>query len=297
LKLLVLGASGQVARGLLGVEHPDVNVVAIGRPDLDLERPDTLAAAVDRTEPDVVASVGAYTAVDQAESEPEIAWRVNALGPEAAARACADRRLPLVHVSTDYVFDGRQNAPYRETDPTGPTNVYGRSKLEGEQRVAAAAPRHAILRTAWVYAPEGKNFVRTMLRLARTRDEVGVVADQLGCPTYAPDLADAIVVIAHRLVSDRSPALHGVFHAAGAGETSWHGFASAVFDASRAYGQPGPRVKALTTDQYPTPAGRPANSRLNCDRLEQVYGVRLRPWPQALAACIARIAERNDWPQ
>jgi dTDP-4-dehydrorhamnose reductase len=297
MKLLVVGASGQVARAMEGLNLDGATVVTRGRPDLDLEQPDTLLRAIDTLSPDVVASVGAYTAVDQAESEAEIAHRTNALGPETIARACAARDIPIVHVSTDYVFDGRKSAPYVETDPVGPANVYGRSKLEGEQRVAAAAPRHVILRTAWVYSHEGKNFVRTMLRLARTRSEVGVVADQIGCPTYAPDLAEAIATVAARIARDRSPNLLGVFHAAGAGETSWHGLAEAVFAEGARHGWTAPHVKALTTAEYPTPAGRPANSRLNCDRLARVHGVRLRDWRAALADCIDRIAHDGSRPE
>ncbi|MEP7210314.1 MAG: dTDP-4-dehydrorhamnose reductase [Alphaproteobacteria bacterium] len=288
MKMLVIGSSGQVARALQAGEA-GMTVVAVGRPDLDLEQPDTLVRAIEAHAPDIIASVGAYTAVDLAESEPEKARRINALGPEAIARACAERRLPVIHVSTDYVFAGEKAAPYVETDPTVPRTVYGRTKLEGEQRVAAAAPQHVILRTAWVYSDQGKNFPRTMLRLAKVRPELGVVDDQHGCPTYAPDLAEAICSVARRIGEGRG--VWGVFHAAGEGETTWRGFAEEVFTLSAKRGGPTAVVKALTTAEYPTPAHRPANSRLDCSRLAASYGVRLRPWREALADCIARLAD------
>jgi dTDP-4-dehydrorhamnose reductase len=288
MKMLVIGSSGQVARALqAGVGG--ITVVTVGRPDLDLEQPDTLVRAIAAHAPDIVASVGAHTAVDLAESEPEKAHRINALGPEAVARACAARGLPVIHVSTDYVFAGDKPAPYVETDPTEPRTVYGRTKLEGEQRVAAAAPQHVILRTAWVYSDTGKNFPRTMLRLAKTRPELGVVADQHGCPTYAPDLAGAIHAVALRI--GEGGGVWGVFHAAGQGETTWRGFAEDVFALSARRGGPVAQVKPLTTAEYPTPAHRPANSRLDCSRLATAYGVRLRPWREALADCMARIAD------
>ncbi len=292
MKLLVIGSSGQVARALSADEaqrrDDGVEIVAVGRPRLDLERPETLEQAIAQTAPDIVANVGAYTAVDTAESEPERARQVNALGPEAVAIVCARRGLPIIHVSTDYVFSGDKTGPYVETDATGPQTAYGRSKLEGERLVAAAAPKHVILRTAWVHSHEGKNFVRTMLRLAGSRPEVGVVNDQIGCPTYAPDLADAIVAVARRLHGGQQD--WGVFHAAGQGEVTWFDFARAVFEESAARGGPSAKVNPLTTAEYPTPAHRPANSRLDCGKLAGTYGVRLRPWRKALATGMDRIA-------
>jgi len=290
MKLLVIGASGQVALALAQVSRPGLAVVTAGRPELNLEAPATLYDAIHHHLPDVVASVGAYTAVDQAESEPEKAHRVNALGPERIARICAGRDVPLIHVSTDYVFSGEKTTPYVETDPVGPQSVYGRSKLEGEQRVAATHRRHAILRTAWVFSHEGKNFLRTMLRLAKARPSLGVVDDQIGCPTYAPDLAEAIVKVAARLGAEDRSDLYGVFHAAGSGEASWKDFAVAIFQGSSKRRGPVAEVKAITTAEYPTPAHRPANSRLDCSKLANVYGVRLRPWPEATEACLDETA-------
>jgi dTDP-4-dehydrorhamnose reductase len=289
-KLLIVGASGQVASAFPLVAHPDVQTIVRGRPALDLERPETIESAIDVEAPDVVAVVGAYTAVDLAETEAKKACLVNALGPERVALACARRDIPVILVSTDYVFSGDKPSPYVETDPVNPQNVYGATKLEGEQRVAAASSRSAILRTAWVYSYEGKNFVRTMLRLARARPELGVVADQFGCPTYAPDLAHAIALVARTLAREDRHELYGVFHAAGAGECAWADFARAIFEESAKRGGPAAMVNPIPASAYPAPAKRPANSRLDCSKLERTYGVRLPEWRTSLTACMDRIA-------
>ena len=198
MRLVVTGRHGQVAKALLQLDG--VEVVPLARPEFDLERPETLGERILAARPDVVVSAAAYTAVDLAEREPERARAINATAPGVLAAAAEAAGAPIVHLSTDYVFDGLKPSPYVETDATGPVTVYGATKLAGEQAVAAANPRHAILRTAWVYAPEGKNFVRTMLRLAQTREEVGVVADQFGCPSYAPDIAQGVLRVARALV-------------------------------------------------------------------------------------------------
>ena len=285
MRLVVTGREGQVATALAEAgAAAGVEVVRLGRPELDLERPETIAPALRAARPDAVVSAAAYTAVDQAEREPERAQRVNATAAGVLAKVSAGLGAPIVHLSTDYVFDGRKPCAYFETDATNPQTVYGATKLQGEQAVAAAAPRHAILRTAWVYAPYGRNFVGAMLRLAETRGEVGVVADQLGCPSYAPDIAAGVIRIAHALCEGRGAS--GVYHMAGAGETSWAAFAAAIFEASTARGGPFARVKPIATADYPTPAARPANSRLDCSRLLETFGVALAPWPQALERCM-----------
>ena len=197
--------------------------------------------------------------------------------------------MPLIHLSTDYVFAGTKPAPYVETDPTDPQGAYGATKLAGEEAVCAAAPNGAILRTAWVYSPFGANFVRTMLRLAESRDEVGVVADQFGTPTSARDIADAVLRVAANLVAHDDPALRGLFHMASAGDTHWAGFAEAIFAESAARGGPTARVRHITTAEYPTTAKRPANSRLDCTKLAAIHGVRLPEWRAALPAVIARL--------
>lgn len=290
MRIAVTGTGGQVARSLLerGAAH-GVTVVAVGRPELDLA--DGRVEALREAAPDAIVNAAAYTAVDQAEAEPDQAMAANGTGAGAVARLAASLGVPLVHISTDYVFDGARPGAYTEDDPVGPTSAYGRSKLEGERQVAAAHPDHAILRTAWVYAADGKNFVRTMLRLAESRDEVAVVADQHGSPTYAPDLADAVIGVARNLAArPGEQALRGVFHASGTGHTTWAGFAAALFEEAARQGLPHARVRPITTAEYPTPARRPANSRLDCTRLARVHGITLPPWQGSLAACLARLA-------
>ena len=293
MRLVVTGREGQVATALAqaGARH-GVEVVRLGRPELDLERLETIAPALRAARPDVVVSAAAYTAVDHAESEPERAHQVNAIAPARLAEVSADLGAPILHLSTDYVFDGRKPSPYAETDATGPVTVYGASKLAGEAAVAAH-PRHVILRTAWVYAPYGKNFVRTMLRLAETRDEVGVVGDQLGCPTSAADIADGVLKIAAALHAGQGAP--GLYHMAGTGEASWAGFAATVFEGSRARGGPSARVRAITTADYPTPAARPANSRLDCTSVQAAFGVALPTWREALGRCLDVFAAEQGW--
>ncbi len=285
MRLVVTGREGQVATALaLAGAARGVEVVRLGRPDLDLERLETIAPALRAARPDVVVSAAAYTAVDQAEHEPERALLVNALAPGRLAEVAADLGAPILHLSTDYVFDGRKRSPYVEADPTGPVTVYGTTKLQGEAAVAAAHPRHAVLRTAWVYAPHGKNFVRTMLRLAETRDEVGVVGDQVGCPTAAADIAQTLLIVAEHMNKDKGAP--GLYHMAGNGEASWAEFAEAIFEGSRERGGPFARVKAIRTADYPTPAARPANSRLDCARLQAVFGAALPSWRESLGRCL-----------
>ncbi len=288
MRLVVTGRSGQVATALAQAGAvAGVEVIALGRPDFDLERLETIAPALRAARPDVVVSAAAFTGVDLAESEPERANLVNAQAPGVVAEAAAALGAPILHLSTDYVFDGRKPSPYVETDATGPVTVYGATKLAGEQAVAAAHPRHVILRTAWVYAAEGKNFVRTMLRLAETKDALNVVGDQIGCPTYAPDIAQGLLQIAAQMV--RPEGRPGLYHMAGGGEASWAEFASAVLDGSRARGGPFAQVKPISTAEYPTPAHRPANSRLDCSRVRDVFAVELPNWQEALGRCLHQL--------
>ena len=237
-------------------------------------------------------NAAAYTAVDKAETEPEVALRINGEGPGFVAEIAAELQTPLLHLSTDYVFDGALNRPYLENDHTGPTGAYGQSKLLGEQKIAAIHPDSAILRTAWVYSPFGANFVKTMLRLGETREEVSVVADQIGNPTSALDIADTLVTIAARLRTDSDPKLRGVFHMTGTGEATWADFAEAVFQEAERHGRAPVRVKRVATVDYPTPARRPANSRLDTTKLAQCYGVKLPDWRTSLAVCVARLMKR-----
>jgi dTDP-4-dehydrorhamnose reductase len=291
MRIAVTGRNGQVARSLLErAEASKVEVCTVARPEVDLARPQSVEAALLELKPDAVVSAAAYTTVDLAETEPALAHDINAVGAGAVARAAARLGIPIVHLSTDYVFDGALQRPYREDDATGPLGVYGASMLEGERAVAAANPNHAILRTAWVYSPFGKNFARTMLTLAGQRDEISVVSDQMGSPTNALDIADGVIVVVRHLI-DRpaAPELRGIFHMTGAGETTWAEFATAIFAASAAAGGPSARVVPIPTSAYPTPARRPANSRLDNTRLADVHGVRLPHWQQSLRGCIERL--------
>lgn len=292
LRIAVTGWTGQVVCAMLERVPVGVELIALRRPDLDFAVPKTVAPALRSARPDVIVNTAAYTAVDQAESEPELAMRVNGEAAGEAARAAAALGIPMIQVSTDYVFDGGLDRPYREDDPTGPISAYGASKLAGEQAVAAATGNHAILRTAWIYSPFGNNFVRTMLRLAETRDEIGVVADQAGCPTSALDIADTIFTVARNLTAraddDR---LRGVFHMSAAGEAVWADVAEAIFAERERQGGKPVSVKRIATSDYPTPARRPGNSRLDCGKLATIHGARLPEWQNSLRACVARLLE------
>jgi dTDP-4-dehydrorhamnose reductase len=286
MKLLVAGASGQLAHALVqrARRSADVTVNAMGRPQLDLLDSASITRAIATARPDVIVNAAAYTAVDKAESDAAAAFALNRDAAGALAAAARTAGCPIIHVSTDYVFDGAKTGAYLEEDATNPMGVYGRSKLDGEAAVAAGHPHHVTLRTAWIYGAHGSNFLKTMLRLARERPELRVVADQHGNPTYAPHLADAILAIAAQAGSTNH---WGTYHAAATGETTWHGFALAIIAAARPLGVPQVPVLPITTAEYPTPARRPANSCLDCAKLERAFGVRLPPWQQGLAECMA----------
>lgn len=290
MKILLFGRNGQVGWELQRSLAPLGEVVALDRTGGgglcgDLSDLAGLARTVAQVRPDVVVNAAAYTAVDQAESEQALARRVNAEAPGALAEAAAQAGAALVHFSTDYVFDGSGSRPWTEQDPTGPLGVYGRTKLEGEQRIAAALPRHLILRTSWVHAARGNNFARTMLRLARERTELKVVADQVGAPTGADLLADVTAQALRPFV--RGEAAPGIHHVAAAGETSWHGYACFVLAEAQAAGialKAGPdQVLPIATSAFPTAARRPHNSRLDTTRFRAAYGLVLPPWQQGVA--------------
>jgi dTDP-4-dehydrorhamnose reductase len=297
MRIVVTGTQGQVARALAErAGDRGFDVITLGRPALDLSRPETVAPAIAAARPDIVINAAAYTAVDQAESEADRAFAVNAHGAGMVAAAARAAGAAIVHLSTDYVFDGALDRPYREDDPVGPVSVYGRSKRDGELAVAAANPDHAIVRTAWVYSPFGKNFIKTMLHLAETRDMVRVVSDQRGSPTSAHDIADGVLAIAGNLLATPDDdSMRGVFHMTGSGHTSWAGFAERVFAASRALGGPWAMVEPIATQDYPTPARRPANSRLDCARLRMVHKVALPPWGEAVDACVVRLLRSSSF--
>jgi len=283
--LLVFGANGQVAQEIGRIAAGlGFTATLAGRDRVDLLSQDG-SAVLDALRPRAVINAAAYTAVDRAEQEPAAAYRLNGEIPGLLAQACKDRGLAFVHISTDYVFDGSKDGAYVETDPRAPLGVYGASKAKGEEAIAAVGGDYAIVRTAWVYSAFGANFVKTMLRLAATRDELGVVGDQQGCPTWAQDVAKATLLLSQRLVKG-DPAAQGLFHAAGEGDASWADFAAAIFAGSAARGGPTARVNPITTADYPTPARRPANSRLDCERLQQVLDWRPAPWRDSLSICL-----------
>ncbi len=292
MKILLFGANGQVGHELRRSLAPlgelvvttrsgtlDDGVASLRCEPADFDAPDALPALIERIAPDIVVNAAAYTAVDRAESDREAAFRANAAAPQRIAEACAARDALLVHYSTDYVFDGSGTRPYREDDPTSPLGVYGESKLAGEDAIRASGARHLIFRTAWVYASHGKNFMRTMLRLAAERDELRVVADQIGTPTPAALIADVTAtVLARPFVRS------GLWHLTAAGETTWHGFAEAIVSAAHAQGNLArkPRVVPIATLDYPTPAKRPAYSRLDLARIEADFAIVLPDWRAGL---------------
>lgn len=295
---LVFGANGQVGTELLRTLAANGAVQATTRsgrlPDgsacetADFDAPEALPALLDRIAPSRVVNAAAYTAVDRAEQDRDSAMRANALSPGVIAAWCAARNVPLVHYSTDYVFDGQGSAPYLEDAQTSPLGVYGETKLAGEEAIRASGAQHLILRTAWVYASHGANFLRTMLRVGAERDELRVVADQIGTPTPAALIAD----VTAQLLRQRTPDTSGTWHLTAAGQTSWHGFAEAIFQQAVGAGllSRAPRVVPITTADYPTPARRPAYSRLSIDKLQRDFDLVLPDWRVGLQRVIAEIA-------
>jgi dTDP-4-dehydrorhamnose reductase len=292
MRFYVLGAEGQVARSLRqsAAAHPDIVLGFSSRPVVDLLDADSVSAAVAQFQPDVVINPAAYTAVDKAEEEVERAFAINRDGARIVARAAKDQGAPIIHLSTDYVFDGKKRGAYLETDPVHPLGTYGRSKLEGEVAVASTNPHHVILRTSWIYAPFGNNFVRTMLRLAGGRKRLRVVNDQKGCPTYAPDIASATISIARKLETWRKD-YAGVTHLAGPEAITWYEFACRIFKEVAKRGRPSPIIEPITTAEYPTAASRPANSQLSTARLRAVFDVSLPPMNVSLTDCLNRLLE------
>lgn len=290
MRVAVTGRDGQVVTSLIERgKLSGATVVAVGRPELELTDASSVRDALRAAQPDLVVSAAAYTAVDRAESEPDLAHAINGQGAGAVAETATALGVPLIHLSTDYVFDGTAAQPYDESATTNPTGVYGASKLAGERAVTHACSNSAILRVAWVYSPFGGNFVKTMLRLAGDRDEVGVVADQVGNPTSALEIADGVLAVARNLLASNDPNLRGLFHMTAAGEASWADFAEGIFAASAARGGPTASVRRITTADYPTPAARPQNSRLDSAAIARVHGVSLPEWQGSLSTVIDRL--------
>jgi len=281
--ILVFGGNGQLGRELFrAAAERKTPLQALTRAEADIADAPSVAAALKRCKPDLVVNAAAYTNVDGAESHEAEARRGNELGPAVLAAACAKANIALVHISTDYVFDGSKDGAYRESDAVHPISIYGRSKAAGEDAVRRTLDRHVILRTAWLYSAFGRNFLKTILQLAQTRDELRIVADQHGSPTSARELAEAILHIAPRVIAE--PRLSGTYHFAADGATTWHGFAGCIIAAAAPITGRNPRVTAIATADYPTPAKRPANSRLDCSLFVETFGVKPRPWREAVQA-------------
>jgi dTDP-4-dehydrorhamnose reductase len=292
-RILVTGRGGQLATGLeAALPAQGFEALLVGQPEFEFDKPETVAAAFHALKPDAVVNCAAWTAVDAAEDDEAGAFRANALGPALLGRLTREAGIPIIQISTDYVYDGLKGAPYLESDAPNPVGAYGRTKLAGEWAAQAANPHCIVLRTAWVFAPMGKNFLRTMLALGEQRPELRVVADQWGSPTAAPDLADAIAAILVR-IRDQGwrDDFADVFHATGGGFTNWHSFADAIFTEAARHGGPRPKVHAITTADYPTKAKRPADGRLDNGKLAHVFGVALPPWEAGLARVMAALRQ------
>jgi dTDP-4-dehydrorhamnose reductase len=290
MRIAVTGLNGQVVSTMLELDKVSGHdIIAVGRPDLDLLKIETIYPALSQAAPDVIVSAAAYTAVDKAEMEFDQAHRVNALGAGAVAAAAKSLNVPVIHLSTDFVFDGTKKTGLLETDRTLPISVYGSTKLLGEQLVARSNSNSVIVRVAWVYSPIGNNFVKTMLRLSESRDEVGVVDDQIGTPTSAFDIAVSIIRIAERIKADNASNLRGIFHLSPEGFVSWADFADAIFSGAAARGKKTCHVRRITTAEYPTAAKRPAYSRLKADKISDVFGIKLNHWKMGLDSCLDRL--------
>ncbi len=292
MRVYVIGTEGQVAHSLreAATRNRDIAIGCSSRPTIDILRADLVEKAIAGFSPSIVINPAAYTSVDQAEAEPDLAFAINRDGAEIVAKAANRLGIPVIHLSTDYVFDGKKNGGYIEDDTVGPQGIYGQSKLAGERAVAAANERNVILRTSWLYSPFGKNFVRTIMGLSADRDRLSVVDDQLGCPTYAPDLADAILTIARQIVSAGwQERFAGVTHVAGPDAVTWHTFAEKIINVAKKNGGPEMAIDAISTADYHTAAKRPMNSRLGCERLATIFDVRLPPLDYSLERCIKRL--------
>lgn len=293
--ILVIGRNGQLARCLRAVaDARSLSMVALGHQQLDLEIRDGADELIKSIAPSIIINAAAYTAVDRAESEAAKAYIINRDGAAELADIAWRLKTPFIHLSTDFVFDGTKPDAYEESDTPAPVNVYGASKLAAEAAVLAAHPLATIVRCSWLYSPYGTNFVRTMLRLCETQPIVRVVQDQQGNPTSAAELAEALLRIVKRTLAGDRRAAAGIFHIAGSGDTSWYGFAQAIFGSLVRRGMHVPRLEAITTEQYPTAARRPRNSRLDCSKAERTFGIRLPDWRQSLEICLDQLVGRGE---
>lgn len=299
MRLLVVGRDGQIARSLreVAAKRNDLVLQSVARPDADLLRPGTVTAAISQFRPDLVVNAAAYTAVDKAEEEPDLAFAVNRDGAREVAAAASTEHVPIIHFSTDYVFDGRKSGSYEEQDPPNPQNVYGRSKLEGERAVMSANVQHIVLRTSWVYAPFGANFVRTIWRKLVKGEGLRIVNDQTGCPTYAPDLAEATIRLGLRLMrSGWRSDYPGITHIAGRDALTWYDFARLIAKKCPAAAAASSEIAPVPSSEYSARAIRPANSRLSTKRLQSVFDIRLPALERSLDDCLCRISQEFGGP-
>ncbi|MGX5219792.1 dTDP-4-dehydrorhamnose reductase [Pseudomonas segetis] len=289
MRVLITGAHGQVGHELVRLAPAGFTVTGLGSSELDISNLEQVANKASELKPQLIINAAAYTAVDKAETDSERAYTVNAKGAENLATAAAKLGVPLLHISTDYVFSGDASAPYKETDPTNPSGIYGASKLAGEQAVAKHCAQHIIMRTSWVFGAHGNNFVKTMLRLAQTRDELGVVADQHGCPTSAASIAKALWALASQY-SNKGNLNWGIYHFSNMPATTWHGFAEAIFSQAVALKQlpRAPKVNPINTVDYPTPARRPAWSVMDCSLIEEKLTIEQSDWREELAEVLRK---------
>jgi dTDP-4-dehydrorhamnose reductase len=293
-KLLCVGKSGQVAKALQDQYSAfGLELTAIGRPEVDLTDPESVMRAIERVAPDLIVNAAAYTAVDQAETDQAAAFAVNAEGVETLATLCAASNRPLIHISTDYVFDGSGSQPFRESDPPAPINAYGASKLAGETRLRDAHAAHIILRTSWVYGSYGNNFVKTMLRLAKEKGGASVVDDQIGSPTGASEIADAILTIAKQINGDPNPDVFGIYHFSAAGEASWADVAAYIFELYEARTGCKIALNRIPSSDYPTPAARPRNSRLDTRKITDTFGIKPQPWRENVRETVNRLMDEG----
>jgi dTDP-4-dehydrorhamnose reductase len=290
MKLLIIGSKGQLGSELvIECKRNDFSFLALDLPEFNITDPSQVKKTLADFKPSIVINASAYTNVDMAETEPEIAYTVNSDGPANLAVSCDKNRIPIIHISTDYVFDGSKGQPYAESDPVSPLGIYGKSKEKGENKLRSILKQHIILRTSWLYSAYGNNFVKTMLKLGKEKEIIKVVSDQYGCPTCAADLAEAVVDISKQITQNFKIAW-GTYHYCGLGITTWHEFAKAIFEIASQYQiYKVSSVEAITTAQYPTKTKRPAFSALDCDLFKKHFGINIKPWQESLEKTIERI--------
>ncbi len=296
MKILIIGKGGMLAQELQECSHTSgLNMVCKGRPAIDLCKPETIRAVLLQDQPSLIINAAGYTAVDQAESEPDLAFAINRDGVKCLAENAHNFGIPLIHISTDYVFDGKSRHPYREDDPKAPIGVYGRSKWEGEEAVRQCHPHHIILRTAWLYSIHGRNFLKTIVRKAKEGQDLRVVNDQRGCPTWAKDVVSSLIVMAQAIHGGKE-VLWGTYHFCGAGEATWYEFAKAIIEqAQEILPFKSGRIAPITTDEYPTFTTRPAYSVLDCSKIDQAFGIRPPQWVESMQQCVKELFACPDF--